>query len=554
MARMRIGWPRQVFAQVLIAQLLITMGVLLLLTGLFLQPLRTQLDDQAEHQALAIAQTTTADPAIASGLLTSAPDPRGPVQRQAERTREATGALYVVVMDLRGIRWSHTNVRKVGHRVSTDPSLALHGHVVLQIDRGTLGTSARAKVPLRDRSGDVIGAVSVGIAYSGVRDRLMGALPGLLRYAGTALAAGACAALLVARILRKRTHGVSVGDISALLSEREAMLHGVREGVIALDEHERVRLVNDEAARLLALEDDAEGRDLKDVLPPGRSRDVITGQVTGRDLLTVRENRVLIANRMPTPDGGSVVTLRDRTEVELLGRELDSTKGLLDALRAQDHEHANRLHTVLGYLDLDMTERARSYVAGLTRARRASAGEVAERIRMPMVSALLAGKSAIASERGVTLRLSDRTQLPSGLIEARDIVTVLGNLIDNALDVVGGGRSARPAVEVEAFVEADTVVLRVSDNGPGVPVELRDTVFQEGWSTKESPAHRGRGLGLAMVRSLAERYGGTARVTARAGGGAVFTVVFPDIVSGTAPPRPVPVAALPALQRPGETP
>ncbi|WP_425842044.1 ATP-binding protein [Streptomyces fractus] len=551
---MRIGWPRQVFAQVLIAQLLITMGVLLLLTGLFLQPLRTQLDDQAEHQALAIAQTTTADPAIASGLLTSAPDPRGPVQRQAERTREATGALYVVVMDLRGIRWSHTNVRKVGHRVSTDPSLALHGHVVLQIDRGTLGTSARAKVPLRDRSGDVIGAVSVGIAYSGVRDRLMGALPGLLRYAGTALAAGACAALLVARILRKRTHGVSVGDISALLSEREAMLHGVREGVIALDEHERVRLVNDEAARLLALEDDAEGRDLKDVLPPGRSRDVITGQVTGRDLLTVRENRVLIANRMPTPDGGSVVTLRDRTEVELLGRELDSTKGLLDALRAQDHEHANRLHTVLGYLDLDMTERARSYVAGLTRARRASAGEVAERIRMPMVSALLAGKSAIASERGVTLRLSDRTQLPSGLIEARDIVTVLGNLIDNALDVVGGGRSARPAVEVEAFVEADTVVLRVSDNGPGVPVELRDTVFQEGWSTKESPAHRGRGLGLAMVRSLAERYGGTARVTARAGGGAVFTVVFPDIVSGTAPPRPVPVAALPALQRPGETP
>ncbi|MFJ9174129.1 ATP-binding protein [Streptomyces sp. NPDC102360] len=551
---MRIGWPRKVFAQVLLAQLLITTGVLLLLTGLFLQPLRTQLDDQAEHQALAIAETTTADPAIASGLLTSAPEPRGPVQRQAERTREATGALYVVVMDLRGIRWSHTDGRKVGHHVSTDPSLALHGHVVLQIDRGTLGTSARAKVPLRDRAGEVIGAVSVGIAYSGVQEQLMAALPGLLRYAGAALAVGACAALVVARVLRKRTHGVSVGDISALLSEREAMLHAVREGVIALDEHEQVRLVNDEAARLLALEDDTEGRDLKDVLPPGRSRDVITGQVTGRDLLTVRENRVLIANRMPTPDGGSVVTLRDRTEVELLGRELDSIKGLLDALRAQDHEHANRLHTVLGYLDLDMSRRARAYVAGLTRARRASAGEVAERIRMPMVSALLAGKSAIASERGVTLRLSDRTHLPSGLIEARDIVTVLGNLIDNALDVVGGGHAARPAIEVEAFVEADTVVLRVSDNGPGVPVELRNTIFQEGWSTKESPAHRGRGLGLAMVRSLAERYGGTARIAARAGGGAVFTVVFPDIVSGAAPPRPVPVTSLPAPQRPGDTP
>ncbi|MFE7578018.1 MULTISPECIES: sensor histidine kinase [unclassified Streptomyces] len=533
MARLRVGWPRQVFAQVLIAQLLITTGVLLLLTGLFLQPLRTQLDSQAEHEALAIAQTTAADPEIATGLLSSTPDPAGPVQQQAERTRKATGALYVVVMDRRGIRWSHTDVREVGRPVSTSPSTPLHGHVILEVDRGTLGTSARAKVPLRDGTDRVIGAVSVGIAYSGVQERLMAALPGLLRYAGAALAVGAGAAFLVARVLRKRTHGVSVADIAALLSEREAMLHAVREGVIALDRHERVRLVNDEASRLLALKTDAEGRQLGEVLPPGRSRDVLTGQVTGRDLLTVRESRVLIANRMPTPDGGAVVTLRDRTEVELLGRELDSIKGLLDALRAQDHEHANRLHTVLGYLDLDMPERARDYVAGLTHARRASADSFAERVRNPMVSALLVGKAAIAAERGVSLRLSDRSQLPSRLVEARDIVTVLGNLIDNALDVVGG-RTTRPSVEVEVFVEADTVVTRVSDNGPGVPVELRETIFEEGWSTKESPHHRGRGLGLAMVRSLAERYGGTARIAARAGGGAVFTVTFPAIVTGSA--------------------
>src|SRR5262249_52447513 len=160
-----------------------------------------QLDDQAEHQALAIAQTTAADPDIAAGLLAGGPDPLGPVQRQTERTRVATGALYVVVMDMRGIRWSHKDVRQIGRRVSTDPSIPLHGHVVLQVDRGTLGTSARAKVPLRDGGGRMIGGVSVGIAYSGVRDRLLAALPGLLRYAGTALAVGACAAFLVARAL-----------------------------------------------------------------------------------------------------------------------------------------------------------------------------------------------------------------------------------------------------------------------------------------------------------------------------------------------------------------
>ncbi|MFB8084972.1 sensor histidine kinase [Streptomyces sp. NPDC055992] len=166
------------------------------------------------------------------------------------------------------------------------------------------------------------------------------------------------------------------------------------------------------------------------------------------------------------------------------------------------------------------------------RARRASADSIAERIRNPMASALLVGKSAIAAERGVSLRLSDRSQLPGRLIEARDIVTVL-NLIDNALDAVGA-HATQPAVEVEVFVEADTFVARVSDNGPGVPVALRETIFDEGWSTKESPHHRGRGLGLAMVRSLAERYGGTARIAARAGDGAVFTVAFPDIVRRSA--------------------
>ncbi|MFD7920984.1 ATP-binding protein [Streptomyces sp. NPDC059740] len=531
MARLHFGWPRRVFAQVLAAQLLITTGVLLLLTGLFLQPLRAQLDDEAEHQALAIAQTTAADPDIERGVTHSEPLPSGPVQQQAERTRAATGALYVVVMDRRGVRWSHTDAWRVGHRVSTDPSAALRGNIVLQVDRGTLGVSARAKVPLRTPAGTVIGAVSVGIAYSGIHDRLLAALPGLLRYAGAAMAVGACAASIVARVLRKRTHGVSVGDISALLAERDAMLHAVREGVLALDREGRVRLVNDEAARLLTLGDRVEGQSLQDVLPAGRSRDVIGGQVAGRDLLTVRGNRVLIANRMPTHDGGSVITLRDRTEVELLGRELDSTKGLLEALRAQEHEFANRLHTVLGFLELDMTERAKSYVSSLTSARRSSREEFTERIGIPLVSALLVGKSAVAAERGVRLQLSPATWLPPGVIDPSDVVTVLGNLIDNAVETIGGGRVPEPTVEVEIVSEGGTVTVRVSDNGPGVPTELRTRIFEEGWSTRDTPGRRDRGLGLALVKSLVERYGGDARVDSRAGGGALFTVTFPEVLA-----------------------
>jgi two-component system, CitB family, sensor kinase len=522
---MRIRWPRRVSAQVLLMQLAITAGVTALATGLFLAPLSHQLDAQAESRALAIAQSVAADPDVAEALASSRPTPGNPVQAEAERVRSRTNALYVVVMDTRGTRWSHTDTDRIGEHVSTDPSVALGGKDIMQIDSGTLGRSARGKVPLRDGHGRIVGAVSVGIAYNSVRNRLLASVPGLLLYAGAALAAGVLAAVWASRRLQRATHGLAFADISALLDEREAMLHGIREGVVALDPQGRVRLVNDEAQRLLGIGGDAAGRRLDELLPAGRTTDVLAGRAEGADLLTVSEGRVLIANRMPTEDGGAVVTLRDRTELELLGRELDSTHGLLDALRAQDHEHANRLHTVLGLLELGLSEQAVEYVAEVADTQRASAEEVAERVQVPLLSALLVGKAAIAAERGVALRISSATWLPDRVVDPRDLVTVLGNLIDNALD------AARSAVEVELRAERTTLVLRVSDDGPGVAPELRERIFTEGWTTKQSPAHRGRGLGLALVRRLAERYGGMARVGARAGGGAVFTVVLPEALA-----------------------
>ncbi|BDH12028.1 sensor histidine kinase [Streptomyces hygroscopicus] len=541
---MRIRWPRRVFAQVLTAQVALTTGVMVLATSLFLAPLSSELDDQAMRRALSIAQTAAADPDLARELVTTGPTVHGPVQADAERIRTATGALYIVVMDTRGVRWSHTHTDEIGRHVSTDPSRTLAGRQVRQIDTGTLGRSARAKVPLRDGHGRIVGAVSVGIAYESVRGRLFGTIPGLLRYAGAALAVGVLAAVALSRRLRRRTHGVAFADISALLDEREAMLHGIREGVVAFDRRGRIRLVNDEAARLLGLDARAAGRALDEVLPPGRTTDVLAGRVDGADLLAVSGGRVLVANRMPTQDGGAVVTLRDRTELELLGRELDSTQGLLDALRAQDHEHANQLHTVRGLLELGRHEKAVEFVSEVASAQRASAEQIAERVHDPLLSALLVGKAAVAAERGVSLRVSSATLLPDAVVDPRDLVTVLGNLIDNALDATAERRCDEPFVEVELRAERTTAVLRVSDTGPGVPPRLRERIFAEGWSSKAVPPatgapssahpaafHRGRGIGLALVRRLAERYGGMARVTARAGGGAVFTVVLPEALA-----------------------
>ncbi|MEU0029457.1 sensor histidine kinase [Streptomyces sp. NPDC006335] len=537
--RLRLGLPRRVFSQVLLMQLAIAAGVAVLATGLFLAPLSDQLDDQAMRRALAIAQTTAAESQIAEQVKDTPPLPNGPVQREAERIRRATGAEYVVVMDWRGVRWSHPTRSEVGRIVSTDPGQALAGKEIMQIDSGTLGRTARGKVPLYDNEHKIVGAVSVGIAYDSVRARLIHAIPGLFAYAGGALAVGALAAWLISRRVQRQTRDLAFSDISALLAEREAMLHGIREGVVALDREGRVRLLNDEARRLLGIGDEAVGRSPDEALGDGRTADVLAGRVTGTDLVTVRGQRVLVANRMPTDDGGAVATLRDRTELEQLGRELDSTHGLIDALRAQDHEHANRMHTLLGLLELEMYDDAVEFVGEVVGDHRATAEQVTEKIEDPLLAALLVGKATVAAERGVALWVSDRTRLPDRLVDPSGLVTIVGNLVDNALDAVAGAPHAR--VEVELRTEGRTAVLRVRDTGPGIPVEQRELVFTEGWSTKEPPAHRGRGIGLSLVRKLAERQGGSATVGEADGGGAEFTVVLPDALAEpqpalTAPP------------------
>ncbi|UUS33320.1 MULTISPECIES: sensor histidine kinase [Streptomyces] len=549
-ARLPFGRPRRVFSQVLLIQLAVAAGVTVLVTGLFLAPLSSQLDDQAMRRALAIAQTT-ASSRLAGELLSSAPAEDGPVQAEAERIRRVTGAEYVVVMDARGVRWSHPNPARIGEVVSTDPSGVLAGRDVLEIDSGTLGRAARGKAPLRDGDGRIVGAVSVGIAYDSVRGRFLAAIPPLLAYAGGALAAGALAAWLIARRIQRQTRDLAFSDIAALLAEREAMLHGIREGVVALDGAGRIRLVNDEAQRLLELGPEVTGRPLEEVLGGGRTADVLGGRVTGGDLVAVRGRRVLVANRMPTHDGGAVVTLRDRTELERLGRELDATHGLIDALRAQDHEHANRMHTLLGLLQLEMYDDAVEYLVEVAGVRRATAEQVTEKVHDPLVAALLVGKATVAAERGVALRVSPGSLLPDRLVAPGEVVTVVGNLVDNAVDAAAGSRGA--AVEVELLARGRTAVLRVCDTGPGVPSNHREAVFTEGWSTKRKPSHgAGRGLGLPLVRRLAERHGGGVRVGAAAGGGAEFTVTLPEALAEPAPPPAGPEPGLPGAAVPAE--
>ncbi len=516
--------------------LVIQIGVLVLTLsvgfGLWLRAVRNDINAQYEQRALTVARVAANDRAIQSAM--AAGDPGGTVAVTAERLRRVVDASYIVVIDLSRTRHSHPDPALIGQKVS-ERLIALDGHYHLGINPGNLGVSANAKVPLYSPGGRLIGEVSAGILERRVSADLSSSLPTLILYSVVALLVGAAASLFLARRLKQQTFGLELDELTSLLQEREAMLYGIREAVVILDPEGRVSLINEEARRLFHIGGDVLRRPLRDVLPEGKVRDLLAegpAEVTDETLLT--EQFALVVSRMPVSLGerylGTVITARDRTETIGLLRELDSVKGLTDALRAQQHEHANRMHVVAGLLDLGRYDDAASYLREIS----VEAADISETLREtvgdPAVVALLLAKTTIAAEHGVVLRIrpaadEGRTGPVLGddaAVDTRTVITVLGNLIDNAIEAVAGSAQA-PHVDVRLERPAGSreLVIEVRDNGPGV-ADLT-AVFQDGYTTKRSG--EARGLGLALVQRLVTRSGGS--VTVANDGGAVFRVVLP---------------------------
>jgi sensor histidine kinase regulating citrate/malate metabolism len=315
-------------------------------------------------------------------------------------------------------------------------------------------------------------------------------------------------------------------EITGLVENREAMLHGLKEGVVALDPHERITVVNDSARALLGLPADCVGKRLHSLSVEPALKDVLTREQPGPDRLVLVGDRLVVLNRVPIRsrgrDIGSVTTLRDRTELAALERELGTTRTATDTLRAQAHEFANQLHVISGLIQIGEYDSVVQFVNGVTLDRTRLNDEVTSRIQDPALAALLIAKSSLATERGVTLQLDPESGLERVDDElSRDLTTVVGNLVDNAFDAVAG--LPEPAVRVLVEDAVDGVTVTVRDSGPGVAGDTAE-IFRQGFTTKEPGPAGSRGFGLALSRVVCRRSGGNLSVANDKG--AVFTAVL----------------------------
>lgn len=488
---------------------------------------RRQLDQTYENSARTVASSVAAMPLVRGALNNS--DPARTLQPLAESIRQASGATFVVIADKNGIRQSHPNPQLIGKPIDESPQAILSGQTWVGIQSGTLGRSVRGKVPIRDGAGRVIGIVSVGFLEDSGPTSLLSEAPLIGSFLLVALALGTAGSLFLARRLKRQTFGLEPRELVGLLEQREASLHGIREGTIATDKNGRITLFNDEARRLLALPEDANGLGLANLLPAGRVRDVLTGGSTGPDQVVIAGDRVLVANRMPVAVRGEtigwVVTLRDRTELESLVRQLGDARTITDALRAQAHEFSNRLHTIAGLVEMGRYDEAIGSITASSLLSQELSESLLERVGDASLAALLLSKAALASERGIEFLLSSDSDFSSVAIESRDLVTIVGNLVDNALDAVSSPTCLERRVEVGVHSNDTEVELSVKDSGPGIPSAIAADIFAEGFTTKTGGGRRPRGLGLALVMQVVRRYGG--QVGVETSGNTTFTVRLP---------------------------
>ncbi len=488
---------------------------------------RTTEDSQAE-KAKTIAHIVANDSIVIDGLVGKADT--SAIQTYTNRILKNTGVQFIVVMDMGGIRKSHPDPQKIGHHfIGGDEGPVLKGKEHVSLAEGTLGISMRVFVPIFSETGEQLGAVAVGISADNVKERVKESRHIIYIGVGVGVLVGIIGAILLARHIKKSLFGLEPHRIAKILEERNTMLQSVKEGIIAVDNEARVTLINNEAKRLFkksGLEEDFIGKDVELYMPNSRIKEVLQ---TGEVQLNEEQNIygiTIVTNRVPLYVKGEIVgaiaTFRDKTEIRKLAEELTGIRLYAEALRAQSHEFMNKMHVVLGLTHMKQYEELQKYISGMVSEHQYEIGGVMKRIKSPLFAGFLLGKLSYAREKNIKLIISEDSYMPEIDDESitHELITIVGNLIDNALEAVTNCEKKRVEVKIQ---HGDILTITVQDTGKGIQEKEIEQLFTKGYSTKGD----NRGYGLYLVKESIQRINGEIHMHSLVGKGTTITIEIP---------------------------
>ncbi|WP_181555843.1 ATP-binding protein [Thermaerobacillus caldiproteolyticus] len=486
-------------------------------------------EEELRQRALLTARTVSELPEI-KHYITGTQNERSLINVIVERVRIIHGANYIVVLDMNKVRLSHPVPKMIG-RIShgADEGPAFAEHTYTSKARGEIGTVIRAFVPVMNREHQQIGVVIAAYQLPSFIEVLASLKVEIFITTTLSLLFGGMGAWLLASHIKRQMFHLEPHEIAKLLVERTETFNAMHEGVIAIDTDEKITIFNDKAKQMLGIHGDVIGKPIRSVIPDTHLPEILTinQPIYNKELqlgsLTIWSNRIPIKVNGQTV--GAVAIFQDRTEVKKLAEELTGVKAFVSALRVQNHEYMNKLHTIAGLIQLGYKEKVLEYVFHMTEEQEELTRFLSKQIHNESISGLLLSKISRGKELGIRVIIDRHSRLnafPSPL-DHHDFVIILGNLIENAFDSFQGIIDREKEIYISIEQNEEILSLSVEDNGCGIDAQHLKHIFDEGFSTK---ATSGRGIGLHLVRQIVEKGKGQIHVESEKGKGTIFTITF----------------------------
>lgn len=508
------------------------LGVIIILGISFEQMLSFALRQEIGTRALNTAKTIAEMPQIKQAF--SEEDPAKTINPIAEKIRLDTNAAFITIGNRQGIRYSHPDPDQIGKpMVGGDNEAVFAGHSIISETVGSLGPGLRGKTPIFSDDGKVMGVVSVGFLLEDIQKTIQSYRNRIIMIGIATLLLGVIATLLIARNVKEAIFGLEPAQIGRMYRENQAVLESIREGIVAVNAEGTVTLANQTAINILGQTEQKEMRSGKhmELLRPFRLLEVMESGKAEFDQETNVGGNALVVNRVPIFDEGhqvigAVASFRNKSELFRVMEELSRVREYAEALRSQTHEYSNKLHLISGLLQLESYQEAIDFISSEVDVHVTHTRFIMREIPDPLLGGLLLGKLNQANERKVTLTIdpeSNFRDIPASM-DRNQLVLILGNLIDNAMDAVSAPEAFAREVTIFLGNMEDVLLLEVEDRGPGIPEENEDRVYGRGFSTKAEENH---GYGLFLVREAVRQLQGNISHTGNPLGGTIFTVTIP---------------------------
>ncbi len=524
------GQPASLKTRMILLVCLLVLSLTLVSGMMYTAMIGEILEEKIGKQALQVAQTVARIPLVRRQIIKLQPE--GELQRLAEEIRQQTGAEFIVIGNIQGVRFSHPKPDRIGQKmVGGDNTPALErGESYISRAVGTLGPSIRGKAPIITKDDGIIGIVSVGYLLEDVHHIVQEQQLKVGVMIAALMLIGVFGAVHISNHVKQKIFGLEPEQIARLFSERASIIESIREGIVAIDREACVTVANRTAIESVGCrsEDELIGKHIREVLPGARLSKVLEGGEQRFDHEFEVQGTMMILNTVPMVEDGEIVgavaSFRRKDELDILAKQLSQVKEYSEMLRAQTHEYSNKLHTIAGLIQIGHEKEALDLIGKETAGYQGLTAFLAKAVPFPILAAFIIGKYNHAKELRIEFAIDPESQLtdvPDDLSREK-LVTILGNLIDNAFDAALHGKN-RPEVNLSMTDSGNDLVFEIGDSGPGIPQELAEKIFARGFTTKQED----RGHGLHLVMTALQELGGEITLNDSELGGALFSVFVP---------------------------